>query len=1184
MLREAAILAENNVQAWLALASLQNDLGQLDAARASLETALASKLNDAAARTLVHEKLAELYERLSEPEKQAQQLLAAMAHGADSAKLRPKLAQVLASLGRKDELVTLLETWAANAEGELADNLRREAAALCEELGQVTRAEGLLRAVVLGKRAAAAVVARDLERIAYARSDHGALAEALSYQLEIADAGERKPLLERLLAARVAAQDDFGAEASALELLELDPTYAPAHRQLAVHYEKTKAFDKALEHWLALIYETRREDEDKLERRQAFEHAAALALEIAPEHTGRLRNSFDREHPEAPPSAVARPYGELLTERGAFEELLALRRFQIAKEGRLARAEWRREAADILHHHLGRSAEAITYYQDVVAHQPDDAEARDALADILEALGRNNDLANLLFAMSQLVSDGGEALAYGQKSAELYAERLADEVSAAQVLRLVATRPDVDPDAPKLHAMLRRYGLFDELVSLLERSIGATPDPDDGRFVALVALLHKELKDPTRALAWCERMIEAFADADKPRRLQVDLLIATATPDQAQRALHAWAEARTGAARATVLLELARLLITAGRTGDGIAALEQAADADPKAEAVLEELIERSTAVGDFPRALAWLIKLARAKDPGVTQDELWRRVAQIATDYVDDLDAVAQALEGITHRTEDETRTLIELLAERGMLDALGALAGTAGGLPVDLLLKAGAALADGGMIDKARIFLEQAMARGEHRAVWEAAERGYRAAGKLEELGRWRLQAAKRSTATEAALLRLQGYADIAEAGHAVKEGLSPSLFESLAGEIDATSADGAWALFRAARAFAQPQWTDTAMRTLERVLTEDDPRLLLILHHRLESALTTRAHDAAVKLADRLLVLGDPDADLWMERVLIAAGRREDLLRYLLRRAEAEGEHAALLWIRIARWYGDDQQWAKAKVALERVPGAGRSLAWGELMCEVAVAVGDTASEAEGATVCAELAPNAAARAAWLRRAGRLWWWRLEEAERGQKMLVHAQALAPIDAKTAYEEALGVSFVGRRAMVSMKHVGLNVAADPFMNSALVAIAGGLGPVSGAIRMEGISRPLLVLQSPDHHLTGATVGAEIASWGADPALLDRIGLASRSGRDPFRLSRGEQKRLVLGCALATDADLLVLDEPFASLDVPARVGLGRAIAGRGGVTIVMTHADRYLPAGAARWRISGGRIVPGA
>ncbi|HET9952328.1 MAG TPA: thiamine pyrophosphate-dependent enzyme [Candidatus Eisenbacteria bacterium] len=59
-------------------------------------------------------------------------------------------------------------------------------------------------------------------------------------------------------------------------------------------------------------------------------------------------------------------------------------------------------------------------------------------------------------------------------------------------------------------------------------------------------------------------------------------------------------------------------------------------------------------------------------------------------------------------------------------------------------------------------------------------------------------------------------------------------------------------------------------------------------------------------------------------------------------------------------------------------------------------------------------------------------------------------HAKLGAPHAAwcaneKTAYEEALGVSFAGRRALVSMKHVGLNVAADPFVNSALVAVHGG-------------------------------------------------------------------------------------------------------------------------------------------
>src|SRR5574344_29685 len=45
-----------------------------------------------------------------------------------------------------------------------------------------------------------------------------------------------------------------------------------------------------------------------------------------------------------------------------------------------------------------------------------------------------------------------------------------------------------------------------------------------------------------------------------------------------------------------------------------------------------------------------------------------------------------------------------------------------------------------------------------------------------------------------------------------------------------------------------------------------------------------------------------------------------------------------------------------------------------------------------------------------------------------------------------KTAYETALGVSFAGKRAIVTMKHVGLNVAADPFMNSSLCQIKGGL------------------------------------------------------------------------------------------------------------------------------------------
>jgi indolepyruvate ferredoxin oxidoreductase alpha subunit len=54
------------------------------------------------------------------------------------------------------------------------------------------------------------------------------------------------------------------------------------------------------------------------------------------------------------------------------------------------------------------------------------------------------------------------------------------------------------------------------------------------------------------------------------------------------------------------------------------------------------------------------------------------------------------------------------------------------------------------------------------------------------------------------------------------------------------------------------------------------------------------------------------------------------------------------------------------------------------------------------------------------------------------------IHSQWSA--NEKTAMEAALGMSYAGKRAMVCMKHVGLNVAADAFINSAITGVNGGL------------------------------------------------------------------------------------------------------------------------------------------
>ncbi|MBT3286559.1 MAG: indolepyruvate ferredoxin oxidoreductase subunit alpha [Victivallales bacterium] len=54
------------------------------------------------------------------------------------------------------------------------------------------------------------------------------------------------------------------------------------------------------------------------------------------------------------------------------------------------------------------------------------------------------------------------------------------------------------------------------------------------------------------------------------------------------------------------------------------------------------------------------------------------------------------------------------------------------------------------------------------------------------------------------------------------------------------------------------------------------------------------------------------------------------------------------------------------------------------------------------------------------------------------------VHRQWSA--NEKCAMEEALGMSYAGKRTLVCMKHVGLNVAADGFVNSAITGVHGGL------------------------------------------------------------------------------------------------------------------------------------------
>jgi NitT/TauT family transport system ATP-binding protein len=55
----------------------------------------------------------------------------------------------------------------------------------------------------------------------------------------------------------------------------------------------------------------------------------------------------------------------------------------------------------------------------------------------------------------------------------------------------------------------------------------------------------------------------------------------------------------------------------------------------------------------------------------------------------------------------------------------------------------------------------------------------------------------------------------------------------------------------------------------------------------------------------------------------------------------------------------------------------------------------------------------------------------------------------------------------------------------------------------------------------------------------------LARVGVADAADRKPHQLSGGMRSRLALACALLSDADILLMDEPFAAIDALLRVKL---------------------------------------
>jgi ABC-type Fe3+/spermidine/putrescine transport system ATPase subunit len=96
----------------------------------------------------------------------------------------------------------------------------------------------------------------------------------------------------------------------------------------------------------------------------------------------------------------------------------------------------------------------------------------------------------------------------------------------------------------------------------------------------------------------------------------------------------------------------------------------------------------------------------------------------------------------------------------------------------------------------------------------------------------------------------------------------------------------------------------------------------------------------------------------------------------------------------------------------------------------------------------------------------------------------------------------------------------------------------------------------------------------------------LEKVGLAGFESRRPQTLSGGEQQRVALARAMITEPNLLVLDEPFAGLDVVTRDEvlslLAAMLSDRTTSTLVVTHDPDDVRRLASRLAVlEGGTLV---
>ena len=147
-----------------------------------------------------------------------------------------------------------------------------------------------------------------------------------------------------------------------------------------------------------------------------------------------------------------------------------------------------------------------------------------------------------------------------------------------------------------------------------------------------------------------------------------------------------------------------------------------------------------------------------------------------------------------------------------------------------------------------------------------------------------------------------------------------------------------------------------------------------------------------------------------------------------------------------------------------------------------------------------------------------------------------LLQAKEIAVIKGGAAILNTISVAIHAGSAHVIMGHNGAGKTMLLYALHGLVEIASGSREMTAGLGQKLVfQKPVLLRRSAAAHFafaSGITARADMMAWFHKADLADKCDVPAR------QLSAGEQQKLALISALATQPDILFLDEPTANLD----------------------------------------------